>query len=74
MQRTSDDPPEIDAALKGNDIKRNYKNWKEATATSPSGCYLSLYKTWIKIPEEEDEDCDGITSADFFQLINDIMK
>eukprot|EP00957_Ditylum_brightwellii_P007339 557272-Ditylum_brightwellii.AAC.1 len=74
MQHTSDDSLEIDATLKGDDIKRNYKNWKEATTTSPSGCYLSLYKTWINVPEKEDEDYKGITSADFFQLINDIMK
>eukprot|EP00957_Ditylum_brightwellii_P189777 14447927-Ditylum_brightwellii.AAC.1 len=48
MQCTSDDPPEIDATLKRNDIKQNYKNWKEATTTSSSGCYLSRYKTWIE--------------------------
>eukprot|EP00957_Ditylum_brightwellii_P172909 13163989-Ditylum_brightwellii.AAC.1 len=66
LTQTKDDPPKISTQLQAPDIRRNYKNWKEATTTSPSSQYLSLYKTWIYVPEEKEDAYDGITSNNFF--------
>eukprot|EP00957_Ditylum_brightwellii_P067877 5152357-Ditylum_brightwellii.AAC.1 len=73
LQQTLEDPPVIDTSIKPRDIKQNYKNWKEDTNTSPSGCYLSLYKMWINIPEEKDDEYQRITSNAFLKLITNIM-
>eukprot|EP00957_Ditylum_brightwellii_P205215 15342879-Ditylum_brightwellii.AAC.1 len=56
LQQQPSDPPEIDTSLTAHDICCNYKHWKESTSTAHSGHYLSLYKTWINIPEEMDDD------------------
>jgi hypothetical protein len=73
LQRQPEDPPEIDTTITYKDIRRNYKIWDESTSTSPSGRYLSLYKTWIKIPEEKEDDYKGITSEEFFTMIQNII-
>eukprot|EP00957_Ditylum_brightwellii_P177496 13518861-Ditylum_brightwellii.AAC.1 len=73
LTRTKDNPPEINTQLQAPDIRYNYKNWKEATTTSPSCRYLSLYKTWLGVSEEKEDDYDGITSDNFFQLITNVI-
>eukprot|EP00957_Ditylum_brightwellii_P210872 15365507-Ditylum_brightwellii.AAC.1 len=74
LQKKPSDPTPINTNLCPADIKRNYKNWKEVTSTSPSSRYLSLYKTWINNPEEKDDEYEGITSNGLFKLINDIIE
>jgi hypothetical protein len=69
LQRTLDDPPEINTIISREDIKRNYKRWNKNTSTSPSRRYLGLYKTWITIPEEKEDEYTGITSNEFFDMI-----
>eukprot|EP00957_Ditylum_brightwellii_P141010 10742624-Ditylum_brightwellii.AAC.1 len=53
IQQKPHDPPTIDTTIHPADIKRNYKHWKEAKSTSPSGRYLSLHKAWINIPKKK---------------------
>eukprot|EP00957_Ditylum_brightwellii_P087608 6669693-Ditylum_brightwellii.AAC.1 len=36
LQHTPEDPPLINTNISTEDIKCNYKNWKEATCTSPT--------------------------------------
>eukprot|EP00957_Ditylum_brightwellii_P057467 4356915-Ditylum_brightwellii.AAC.1 len=68
-----DDPPVINAKISSQDIRQNYKIWDKGTSTSPSGRYLGLYKTWINSPEEKDNDYSGLTSMEFFTMIQNII-
>eukprot|EP00957_Ditylum_brightwellii_P093803 7143043-Ditylum_brightwellii.AAC.1 len=74
IQQKPHNSPTIVTNIHMADIKRNYKHWKEATSMLPSGRYLSLYRMWINIPKEKDDDYKGITSDDFFQLVHDIIE
>eukprot|EP00957_Ditylum_brightwellii_P183420 13971963-Ditylum_brightwellii.AAC.1 len=57
------------------DIVRNhYRIWKEKTSMSPSGRYLSLYKAWIKILEEDSTGYTGVKPKELFQIINSIVE
>jgi hypothetical protein len=73
LQRQPDDPPFIDTTVTPQEFCNQYKIWKETTSTSPSGRYLSLYKTWVKVPEETDPSYTGLTSTEFFTFITTIM-
>eukprot|EP00957_Ditylum_brightwellii_P038872 2937859-Ditylum_brightwellii.AAC.1 len=55
-------------------VRNHYRIWKEKTSVPPSGRYLSLYKAWIKIPEEDSTDYTGVKSKESFQIINTIME
>eukprot|EP00957_Ditylum_brightwellii_P188740 14366920-Ditylum_brightwellii.AAC.1 len=55
-------------------VKNNFKIWKEQTSTSPDGRYITLYKTWLKVPEEKTEECEGLTSDEFFNVITTVIK
>eukprot|EP00957_Ditylum_brightwellii_P005270 402483-Ditylum_brightwellii.AAC.1 len=39
----------------------------------PEGRYLSLYKTWINVPEEKAEEYEGLTSDEFFHIITTVV-
>eukprot|EP00957_Ditylum_brightwellii_P186514 14200489-Ditylum_brightwellii.AAC.2 len=72
--RTPEDPPEIKTNITSQDLKSNYKNWAKKTSILPEGQYLSLYKTWLQVPEEKADNYNGITSDDFFGVIKTVMK
>eukprot|EP00957_Ditylum_brightwellii_P210693 15365271-Ditylum_brightwellii.AAC.1 len=74
LQRTPEDPPLMNTNILTENVKHNYKNRKEATCTSPTGRYLDLYKTWLEVPKEKQEDYEGITSEDFFAVLATIMQ
>eukprot|EP00957_Ditylum_brightwellii_P147226 11210451-Ditylum_brightwellii.AAC.1 len=74
LERTLKDPPKVNVILTTNDIKANYKNWKETTSTSPEERYFSIYKTWLKVPEEKAEDYKGLESDENFKVINTIIN
>eukprot|EP00957_Ditylum_brightwellii_P203387 15334399-Ditylum_brightwellii.AAC.2 len=74
LQHTPEDPPLINTNISTEDVKRNYKYWKEARCTSPTGRYLSLYKTWLEVPKEKQEDYEGIISEYFFAILATIMQ
>eukprot|EP00957_Ditylum_brightwellii_P075006 5700452-Ditylum_brightwellii.AAC.1 len=62
LQQKTTDPPCINTQLSANDVKRNYKNWRETTSTSPANQHLGLYKTWVNVPEEKDKEYLELTS------------
>ena len=45
---TATDP--ISTDLSTDDVSRGFRQWKETTTTSPSGCYLGHYKALISNP------------------------
>lgn len=73
LHRKEEYSPEIDVNTIENDIKANYKNWKEKTSTSPQGQYLGLYKTWLNAPEEQGDKYIGITSSEYFTVVTKMM-
>eukprot|EP00957_Ditylum_brightwellii_P126357 9632668-Ditylum_brightwellii.AAC.1 len=73
LQCQPTNPPCINTDISPSDIKRNYQIRKEATSTSPSEQHLGLYKTWVKVPEEQEEEHQGLTSQDFFTVASTMM-
>lgn len=54
LQMTPNNPLTISTAITERNVKKNYKNWKERTSTSPQGRHLSMFKTWLEAPEKID--------------------
>ena len=73
IQRKEGNPPEIETTIGADTLKSTYKNWAEKASTSPSGRHLGLYKAWLIVPEEKDDNYSGLTSHQFFKIIGDIM-
>eukprot|EP00957_Ditylum_brightwellii_P007834 593211-Ditylum_brightwellii.AAC.1 len=68
------DQPDIKTDIRNKMVRDNYKNWKEKTSTSPEGRCLSLYKTWINVPEEKVDKYEGLSSDEFFYVITMVMN
>ena len=65
-----DDPPPIDTTITVDNIKQDFKIWREATSTSPSGRKLPLYKIWL---QPDVDDAETMTGDKLFQIITDII-
>eukprot|EP00957_Ditylum_brightwellii_P157798 12010297-Ditylum_brightwellii.AAC.1 len=63
----------INTDISPSDVKRNYQIWGEAKSKSPSEPQLGLYKTWVKVPEEQEEEYQGLTSQEFFTVARTMM-
>eukprot|EP00957_Ditylum_brightwellii_P147348 11220041-Ditylum_brightwellii.AAC.1 len=74
LQPQSSDSPCISTELSAKDIKANYKKWKEGTSVSPADQHIGLYKTWIHIPKEKEEEYNRLTPDEFFMVASKIMN
>ena len=72
LKTTASDPQFIDVTIKGEDLKKGFRKWKEENSTSPSGRGLAIYKTLLQAPKEDEETVLGVDTL--FDMLADIIQ